>query len=72
MENLFDATSRRYDEMQTLLAQCAYDLAMYVYGCSDWHMNPPYDSLEEQVAKIPDLTEWPIPQTSVPQDHAPD
>ena len=66
MQNLFDPTSRRYDEMQTLLAQCAYDLTYYVLKTAEEHdlfadnfFGRFSLDTEAKLTEIPDLTQWP-------------
>lgn len=63
-----DDTSLHYEEMQTLIAQFAYDLACHnaahISEAAASMRETEIWSVQEVVANIPDLTQWPESPTA--------
>ena len=61
-----DDTSLHYEEMQTLVAQFAYDVAWHaVDHTTESNLSNFKDGTSYLEEFIPDLTEWPEPPTTV-------
>ncbi len=59
-----DDTSLHYEEMQTLIAQFAYDLVVHALSNFDLAKGTIYSPEETIQVYIPDLTAWPEPPTT--------